>query len=420
MQQEDQLMPDGRRHGAIDQSLRQALHRGLTRRRFLRKAGQASFAAGAAVSLPSLLAACGVAPAATPQPTPPGGTPPAEGGNLNFANWPFYIDQDDAGASDTLRQFTAETNVQVNYQERIESNDGFFGTVAPALAAGQDTGWDLIVVTDWMVARLVGLGYLERIDVAADVPQFQANAADAYKDPWYDPGNQHSVPWQSGFTGIGYNIALTGREITSINDLWSDEFAGRVGMFSEMRDSMNFAMLRLGINPEQATVEDAQRAVQELLTQAPLVRAYYGNEYAEALANGDVAITMAWSGDVYQLQADNEDLRFVIPDEGANLWVDNMCIPRRARNPAAAKQMMDFVYGPEIAAQIAAYVQFISPVPAAREILAASDDEEEQELADSELIFPSDETLGKTVGYPNLDEEAERVWQELFQQVVQG
>jgi spermidine/putrescine transport system substrate-binding protein len=131
-------------------------------------------------------------------------------------------------------------------------------------------------------------------------------------------------------------------------------------------------------------------------------------------------VTMAWSGDVYQLQSDNEDRRFVIPGEGANLWIDNMCIPRGAANPSGAKQMMDFVYDPEIAAQIAAYVQFISPVPAAREVLAGSDDEDEQALADSWLIFPDDDVLAQTVGYPNLDEDAERQWQELFQQVVQG
>jgi spermidine/putrescine transport system substrate-binding protein len=329
-------MPDDRRQSPLDLAVRQALMRGLTRRRFLRHAGRASLAAGAAVSLPGLLAACATPPAATPgatpaQGTPPAGTPPPAGDTLQFANWPFYIDQDeDTGASETLQQFTQETGITVDYQERIESNDGFFGTIAPALAAGQSTGWDLIVVTDWMVARLVALGYLEQINVESEVPQFVANAAEAYKDPWYDPNNLHSVPWQSGFTGIGYNIALTGREITSLDDLWNEEFRGRIGMFSEMRDSMNFAMLRLGINPEEATLEDAQAAAAELLTQAPLVRAYYGNEYAEALANGDVAITMAWSGDVYQLQADNEDLRFVIPTRAPTSG-STTCASRAAR-----------------------------------------------------------------------------------------
>jgi spermidine/putrescine transport system substrate-binding protein len=408
-----------------------ALARGLFQRRtsrrgFLKGAARGYVAGMGALSLPALLAACGTPPA-TPGPATPGVTPGTTPGNgtgnnvLNFANWPFYIDQDeDTGASETLRQFEEETGISVNYREVIETNDGFFGTVQPALAAGQDTGWDLIVPTDWMVARLIRLGYLEEIDVERDVPNFVEHAADAYKDPGYDPDNRHSVPWQSGFTGIGYNIDLTGREITSFADLLDPEFGGRIGMFSEMRDSFNMALLHLGIEPETATYEDAERAQEILLQQAPLVRAYYGNEYAEALANGDVALTMAWSGDVYQLQLDNPSLRFVIPSEGGNIWIDNMCIPRGAQNPQAATRMMDFVYQPEIMAQIAAYVQFISPVPAARDILAESDDEEERDLADSELIFPSDETLAQVHGYPNLDDEQERQWQVLFQEVVQG
>jgi spermidine/putrescine transport system substrate-binding protein len=433
-----------------------ALMRGLWRRRYSRRTFVKT---GAALSVPALLVACGV-PAQTPAPgtpapgtpapgTPAPGTPtpgtPAPGdtptpeatpteappleGVLNFANWPFYIDQDeDTGASETLQQFEQETGVSVNYREVIETNDGFFGTIQPALAAGQDTGWDLIVPTDWMVARLVRLGYLEEINVDSEVANFVAHADEAYKDPWYDPGNRHSVPWQSGFTGIGYNRALTGRDITSFADLLDPEFSGRIGMFSEMRDSFNLAMLYLGINPETATFEEAQRAQEVLLEQAPLVRGYYGNEYAEALANGDLAVCMAWSGDVYQLQLDNPDLDFVIPSEGGNIWIDNLCIPRGAQNPTAAKAMMDFVYDPEIMAQICAYVQFISPVPAARDVMLqwadeAEDDEEREELlelADSELIFPGEATLAQVHGYPNLDDEEERRWQELFQEVVHG
>jgi spermidine/putrescine transport system substrate-binding protein len=417
-------MPEERRPTGFELSLARGLvQRRYSRRGFLKGAIRGSVATAGVLSVPALLAACGTPPA-TPGPATPGGGPgqsPAGSGTLNFANWPFYIDQDeDTGASETLRQFEEETGISVNYREVIETNDGFFGTIQPALAAGQDTGWDLIVPTDWMVARLIRLGYLEEINVEADVPNFVEHAADAYKDPGYDPDNRHSVPWQSGFTGIGYNIALTGREITSFSDLLDPAFSGRIGMFSEMRDSFNLAMLYLGINPESAGFEDARRAQEVLLDQAPLVRSYYGNEYAEALANGDVALTMAWSGDVYQLQLDNPDLRFVIPSEGGNIWIDNMCIPRGARNPQAATRMMNFVYEPAIMAQICAYVQFISPVPAARDILADSDDEEERELADSELIFPSERTLEQVHGYPNLDDEEERRWLELFQEVVQG
>jgi spermidine/putrescine transport system substrate-binding protein len=405
----------------IERAIARAFARGrYSRRAFLGRTGKGLIVAGSALSIPSILAACGIGPQASPTPAATNG---GNGGPtaLDWANWPFYIDQDeDTGESDTINQFEEETGISVNYREVIEDNESFFGTIQPSLAAGQSAGWDMITPTDYMCQRLIRLGYLQELDWSK-LPNVEANIDEVYRGRPLDPDNRYLVPWQSGFTGIGYNIELTGREITSMDDLWNSEFEGRIGMFREMRDTFNFALLRDGVNPTEANFEDAGRAAQALLEQAPLVRNYYGNEYTDGLANGDVALTMAWSGDVYQLQLDNPNLRFVIPDEGGNLWVDNLCIPNGAANVDAAHAMMNFVYQPEIMAQISSYVQFISPVPAARDILAASDDEEEQELADSELIFPGEETLDRVYGYPDLsDEDEERRWLELFQEVVQG
>lgn len=417
-------MSQHERETQLERAIARAFARGrYSRRAFLGRTGKGLLVAGSALSIPSILAACGIGPQASPT---PGATTGGGGGNgadtLQFANWPFYIDQDeDTGESDTINQFEEETGLTVNYREVIEDNESFFGTLQPVLAAGEPSPWDIIVITDYMAQRMIRLGYLQEIDIDGELPNVAANIDPAYLGRPLDPDSSYLVPWQSGFTGIGYNIALTGREITSLDDLWNPEFEGQIGMFREMRDTFNFALLRNGVNPTEATFEDAGRAAESLLEQGPLVRNYYGNEYADGLANGDVALTMAWSGDVYQLQLDNPDLRFVIPDEGGNLWVDNMCIPNGAPNRAGAISMMDFVYQPEIMAQISSYVQFISPVPAARDILAESDDEEEQALADSELIFPGEETLAQVHGYPDLSDEAEeRRWLELFQEVVQG
>jgi spermidine/putrescine transport system substrate-binding protein len=407
----------------LERAIARAFARGRhSRRAFLGRTGRGLLVAGSALSLPSILAACGIGPQASPTPGATNGTGNGgDPGSLDWANWPFYIDQDeDTGESDTINQFEEETGISVNYREVIEDNESFFGTIQPSLAAGQSAGWDMITPTDYMCQRLIRLGYLEELDWSK-LPNVEANIDDVYRGRALDANNQYLVPWQSGFTGIGYNLELTGREITSMEDLWNPEFEGRIGMFREMRDTFNFALLRNGVNPTEATFEDAGRAAEALLEQAPLVRNYYGNEYTDGLANGDVALTMAWSGDVYQLQLDNPNLRFVIPDEGGNLWVDNLCIPNGAANPDAAHEMMNFVYQPEIMAQISSYVQFISPVPAARDILAASDDEEEQELAESELIFPTEATLDRVHGYPDLSDEAEeRRWLELFQNIVQG
>ena len=342
-------------------------------------------------------------------------------------------DENDPSQHKTLSDFTTATGIKVSYAEAIQDNQSFFGTIQPDLAAGNDTGWDLMVLTDWLIGKMVGLGYLEQIDIATFVPNFTTHAADKYKNPTYDPNNMHSVPWQSGMTGIGYNPKLTGREITSFNDLLNPDFKGKVGMLTEMRDTMNLALLGIGVKPLDATMADVQKAQQKLLDQAKagIVRQYYGNEYADALAKGDIWLCEAWSGDIFQLQFDNPDLKFVIPKEGGILWVDNMCIPNKAKHPIDAQAMMNFVYQPDIAAQITEYVNYICPVPEAQAIIkqhaqdAANGGDQEtadylNSVADSPLVFPTADMLSQVYSYKVLSEDEEKQWNDLFQQVVQG
>ena len=342
-------------------------------------------------------------------------------GQLNFANWPAYIDKA-KGESPTLQQFTAETDIAVNYKESINDNVSFFSTIREPLANDQATEWDLIVVTDWLIAKMARLGYLETLDHSR-LANFDANAGAIYKDPTYDPDNKHSIPWQSGITGIAYNIKLTGREITSIEDLFDPAFKGKVGMFSEMRDTMNLVLLGLGVDPEDATAEDAEAAQQKLLQQRDdgIVRQYYGNDYVQPIGNGDLALTMAWSGDVLgKTLGGGSDVRFVVPDGGGILWVDNMAIPQNAANPIDAHEFMNFVYQPVIAAQMTAWINYISPVPAAQEILEKAKDDYTQQVAASPLVFPTPEMESRLHHYRNLTEDEEIVWTELFDEVVQG
>ena len=426
-------MDDRSKPSGIERAVARAFNRRrrLSRRAFLVGAGRGAVAGGAVLSLPAILAACGIGPGASPGASGGsvvGGDP---AGTLIFANWPLYIDQDDAGKSPTIDQFSEEAGIEVDYQEAIQENTEFFGTIQPSLAEGQDTGWDMIVMTDWMIGKMVGLGYLEEFDAAASVPNFVANAGEKYKNPSYDPNNRHSVPWQSGITGIAYNPELTGRDITGFADLLDPAFEGRIGMYSDARDSLSLALLHNGVVPADATEDDVRAAADVLREQAPLVRGYYGNEYTQELAAGSLAVTMAWSGDVFQLQFDNPDLKFVVPSAGGILWVDNMAIPKRAKHPADALAMMDFVYRPEIAAQITEYVNYICPVPAAQEIIRThateAADGGDQETADyltavaeSELVFPSDEMLGNLHSYKVLSEDEETLWNTLMQEITQG
>ena len=408
-------------------------HRGMgTRQR------RARVFAAVGITLALALGACGIGADASTEASAAGsaGGEPVGGGDpsgtLNFTNWPLYIDQDDDGNSPTIQQFEEEFDIDVTYSEAIQDNTSFFATIQPQLEAGQDPGHDIIVMTDWMIGNMAELGYLEPIDVERDVPNFVANADPVYLDRSYDPGNQYSVPYQSGITGIGYNPELVDEEITSLSQLFDpafiEKYCGQIGMFSEMRDVMSFALLYNGVIPEEATLEDVEAAQQTLLEQADCVRGYYGNEYADDLANGSLAITMAWSGDVFQLQFDNPDLQFVVPEEGGILWTDNMAIPKGAAHPNDALAMMNYLYQPEVAAQVADYVNYITPVPGAKDLfLQWADEAEDPEdaeyyrtLAESPLVFPTEDMLSRLYSYKVLDEEEERAWNELFQEVVSG
>jgi spermidine/putrescine transport system substrate-binding protein len=377
----------------------------------------------------SLLAACGVRGAADrPSPTAASPSPlPEKAGVLNVANWPLYIDLED-GESATLDTFKDQSGIDITYREDINDNDEFFGTdLRQQLSADQPTGWDIIVVTDWMVAKLIRLGWLEPLHQSV-LPAVTENLDEKFRDPPYDPGNAHSYPWAAGITGIGYNIELTGREIRSINDLFDPEFRGQVGMFSEMRDTIDFMFYLDGVVPEEATMADVERAIERLEKQKAdgIVRAYYGNEYTDQLAAGNLALTMAWSGDIFALRQDDPNLRFVIPEEGGNRWTDNMCIPLHAEHPTDAHEWMDFVYGPEIAAGITEWVWYESPVndEVIRDIIRRHagefDDPSLRQLAKDTTVWPDEATLSRLHGSKNLTEEEERAWHDLFDPLIQA
>lgn len=388
----------------------------MSRRAFLRRTGQAGITIGAAMTLPAILAACG-----------PGGNP----NQLNWANWPAYIDIDENGKYPTIEKFTAETGIKVTYTEDINDNEEFFNKLLPDLSAGNAINYDLIVLTDWTIERMVRLGYLEKLD-ASKLPTAAANVQDLYKSPWYDPGNVYSYAWQSGFTGIGYNKKLTGRPITTFDDLLDPAFKGTVGMFSEMRDTLSLALLSLGVKPEDATIADVNRAKDKLLAAAKdgQFRNFYGNDYYDELANGNLALTMAWSGDVAQMKLyDNADVEFVIPDTGAMLFTDNMCIPKKAANIEGAHKLIDFWFKLENAVPLTEYIGYFSPVKGVSEAVKADADaaaaEGDQETADqlnvvSETAFPTEAQLAKSYHYKILTEDEEAQWNAAFNEVVAG
>ncbi|MGW8552105.1 polyamine ABC transporter substrate-binding protein [Streptomyces tubercidicus] len=312
---------------------------------------------------------------------------------LTFANWPLYIDVDDRDKQrrPTLDAFERHTGISVTYTEEINDNDEFFGKISPALMNHQSTGRDLIVMSDWMCARFVRLGWVQEMDRAAQ-PQVARHLDPLLRNPHFDPGRKHSVPWQSGITGIAYNRKKLGREIKHTADLWQDDLRGRVTLLSGLDESFAMLMQGNGVDITRWTADDFHRMTDRIrrLVSKGHIRRFTGNDYIKDLDSGDVLAAQAYSGDVIQLQADNPDIEFVVPEEGAELWAESLLIPDLAEHKRNAERLIDYYYRPEVAADLAAWVNYVCPVPAARDILASSKDKERAALAEDPLIFPDD------------------------------
>jgi spermidine/putrescine transport system substrate-binding protein len=393
----------------------------ITRRRFLAGSAMAGFAA--------FLAACGTSGTSTGAPSEAASTAPeteaasvaptekpSPAAELNFANWPLYMDTDDNDPTKhkTLDDFTAKYGTKVNYSEVINDNDTFFGTIKAPLEAGQDSGWDLIVLTDWMASRLVRLQWLEKIDLG-NVPNYVNNLEDGFKGPDWDKTNEFHAPWQAGMTGLGFDSKVTG-DLTSLNEFWNPKWKGRLTYLTEMRDTVGFALNKLGFKRTDFTMDQFDQAIAELqkAVDAKLVRAFTGNEYAESMVAGDVVVAMAWSGDIQQKKADKATLKFKVPDEGGALWYDNMLIPKGAQHKYTAELMIDFVYDPAIAAQIEAWINYICPVKGAKEELTKID----ADLANSPLIFPTADMYANVTGFRAMTEEEEAHANDAFSALI--
>lgn len=342
-------------------------------------------------------------------------TATAEGeptGDLNISNWPFYIDKK------TVPDFEKASGLSVEYNEDVNDNTEFFGKVQPLLEQGESGGRDIMVVTDWMANKMYDLGYLQNLDKSALGPAFD-NLKPSLASPAFDPNRDFSLPWQSGMTGLVVNTA-DAPDVKSINDLFDPEYKGKVEMLTEMRDTVPLVMKADGVDPANATEEDWMAAIDKIrdAAESGQIRKFTGNDYTKDLANGDAVAVIGWSGDAVQLQADDPNIQFVMPEEGCMLWSDNMVIPVGAPNPTAAYEWMNYVYEPENQAQIANYNYYVVPVDGVQPIL----EEQGSDAAESELVFPADEFTANCSTQdepPGGAEAIQRVEQE-FQSVITG
>jgi spermidine/putrescine transport system substrate-binding protein len=385
----------------------------LSRRRFIGRAGSTGLALS---SLSAVLAACGgvEGEADKAEDSKPKAAevshPKTEIGNWTFANWPLYIDKQ------VIKDFNKQFGGKCKYVEEINDNFEFFGKVRQQLQSQRPIGRDIVTLTDYMAARWVRLNYVEPID-KKNVPN-AGNLVDNLKTINYDPKREFTLPWQSGAIGLGYNIKKTGRELKSVKDLFDPKFKGKVTMLSEPYDSANTVLLGDGVDASKANIDQILGAIEKIdkAQQAGQFRKFTGNDYTQPLAKGDIWVALAYSGDLVQLQSDNPDLRFSYPEEGAMLFTDNMMMPAKVANPYAAETMMNYCYQPEVAAKIAAYVNYISPVKGIEDIL--SQDKETAELVESPLIFPPEEVRSNLHPYPALSPKDEQTMQEAMAKVT--
>ena len=331
-------------------------------------------------------------------------------GELTISNWPLYIDKQ------TIPDFEDETGVTVKYIEDVNDNAEFFGKVQPQLDQGESGGRSIFVVTDWMANKMHELGYLQNFDKSA-MPNNLENLVPSLQNPPFDVNRDYSMPWQTGMTGLVVRKDLA-PDVTSICDLFDSQYAGKVEMLTEMRDTVPLVMKCNGVDLAKATEQDWLDAIAKIqdAVDSGQIRRFTGNDYARDVTSGDAVAVIGWSGDAVQLQADDPNIEFRMPKEGCMLWSDNMVIPIGAPNPVAAEAFMNYVYDPKNQAQIEAYVNYVSPVAGTKEILLKDD----PSIAKNQLIFPDEQFTAKCDSAPPISGNEEQRITQAFESVVNG
>lgn len=348
-----------------------------------------------------------------------GATSPEDvGGTVRWANWTAYLDQKKVDGKRTypsLNKFTEATGIEVDYLVDYNDNDEFYGKVQENLKAGNDIGYDIVTPTDWMTARWIRLGYAQKLD-AANIPN-KSNILDTLANVSFDEGRNYSLTWQSGFGGFGWNKDVVKEDIVSVEQLFSSKYKGRVEVLSEMRDTMGIILQYQGVDISKPFTEDQFMNGIDFLKKMiadGFIRQVKGNDYLEDLANGDAVAVIGWSGDMFSENLSGQNYGFAIPESGGTLWSDNMLIASTSANKSNSEKLMNHYYDPAIAAEVAAWVNYICPVKGAREEMEKID----PELANSPFIFPDDATLSRVSVFRGLSAEEEFNFSAAFQEAI--
>lgn len=316
--------------------------------------------------------------------------------SINVYNAGEYIDPE------VLKMFEQETGIKVVY-DTFASNEDLY----VKLTQSSDQ-YDVVVPSDYMIERLIKEDRLEKIDIA-NVPNFE-KINSTFKNPAYDPTNEYSVPYFSGTLGIVYNKTMVSKPVTSWADLWDEANKGGIIMYDSQRDSLAVALSKLGYSINSTNPTELEEAKQALIAQKPLVYAYLTDNARDVVVQGEASMAVMYSGDAALMISENPDLEYVIPQEGSNIWVDAMVIPKGSEHKEAAEKFIDFMTRPEISAKNAEYlVGYTSPVDGVKELLP-------EELANSTVAYPDYSTLPKLEYFKYLGDDVniyDRIWTEV-------
>lgn len=350
-----------------------------------------------------------------------GSSGPGDGsaGSVRWANWTYYLDYDEeTGTYPSLDAFQEATNIRVEYFEDIDDNKTCIAKIKDQLKLGQDIGYDTFCLTDSSLVRLLEQDQLMEFDRSL-LPNVGEQMIPLVQKATFDLDRTWSIPYQAGMTGLVYNTKLYPKGVKQVSDLWAPDLKGKVSLLSEQDDTLGLVMLEQGVDVEGDWGDDefftALEAVEKQLASGQ-VYTVKGNSYTQDLQTEAVWAGMAWSGDVTMLndEAGEEIWKFVVPDAGATLFIDSFCMPTSTESADQVHQLVDYYYEPEVAAQVAAYVQYVTPVAGAREAMEQID----PELAANPLIFPDEEMSSRVFDMRTISSEEDNRYAQAYQKAL--
>lgn len=314
---------------------------------------------------------------------------------LNVYNWGDYIDES------VIKDFEKKYNIRVNY-DTFSTNEDMYVKIK---AGGAD--YDVLFPSDYMIERMINEDMLHKLDFS-NIPNYKY-IEDQFKNLDYDPQNEYSVPYMWGTVGILYNKTMVDEPVTSWKILWDPKYSKQILMLDSQRDSIGVALKMLGYDMNTRDLNELEEAKQALIEQKPLVLAYVGDDVKDKMIAGEAALAVVWSGDAVYMKRENPDLEYALPQEGSNLWVDAMVIPKSSKHKKEAELFINFLCDPEIAYKNADYIGYSSPHLEAKKML-------DPELLNDPAAYPEMEELVNCDIFKDLGDFLrvyDRIWTEI-------